>query len=324
MLDTTTFTAPLMAGVHHIDGDDYHRDPCPAPSLSSTLAKTLLAQSPLHAWVQSPRLNPDWEPTNKKTFDIGRAAHRAVLGAGGDYVAIPASILASNGAASTKEAKAFIEDARASGLTPLKDVEVDQINAMRAIAQDRLARMSIDLDPARSEQVAIAQIDGVWCRAMLDNVPLDARLPIYDFKTCENAHPDACMKAVLNYGYDVQAEHYRQVWQAATGEDRQFLFIFQEKSAPHEICVIRLGHDSLFMAQKKIARARAMWRLCLNENKWPGYPLGIHEVDLPAWAVEKWLERETSEAAYRKQHGTDILEAAMRFLSPAGFQGAAE
>ena len=91
----------LAAGVHQIDGEDYHRDPCPEASLSSTLAKTMLAQSPLHAWTASPRLNPDWEPVNKKTFDIGRAAHRAILGAGGDYVAIPRSVLASNGAAST-------------------------------------------------------------------------------------------------------------------------------------------------------------------------------------------------------------------------------
>lgn len=306
-------------------GDLYHQDLItPEPSLSSTLAKAMLSQSPLHAWHKSPRLNPDWKPENKKTFDIGRAAHRAILGAGGDYVAIPDGLLSSNGAASTKEAKAFIADAREAGHTPLKSDEVAQIEAMREVASERLRAMKIDIDPARSEFVAMAQIDGVWCRAQIDNVPADPSLPIYDLKTCESAHPDACMKAILNYGYDVQAEHYRQVWQAATGEDRQFLFIFQEKSAPHEICVVRLGSDSLFMARKKIARAREMWRICLSENKWPGYPVGIHEVDLPAWAVEKWLERESAEAAHRKQYGEDILAASMRFLSPVGFKGATE
>ena len=55
-------TATLGAGVHQIDGGAYHLDPCPEASLSSTLAKTMLAQSPLHAWTASPRLNPDWEP----------------------------------------------------------------------------------------------------------------------------------------------------------------------------------------------------------------------------------------------------------------------
>lgn len=306
----------LSAGVHQIEGDAYHRDPAPQPSLSSTLAKTMLAQSPLHAWTASPRLNPDWEPVEKKTFDIGRAAHRAILGAGGDYVEIPDGILASNGAASTKEAKAFIADARDAGQTPLKAAEAQQIHAMRDKAHEKLLALNIDLDPARSEMVAVAEIDGIWCRAMIDNVPLDARLPIYDFKTCENASPDACQKAILNYGYDVQAEHYRQVWKAATGEDRTFRFVFQEKSAPFEICVVELGSDTLMIARKKIARAREMWRICLRDNNWPGYPLGIHRVDLPVWAIERWLERESHEADIKRETGRDALEAAYLAQSP--------
>lgn len=309
-------TATLGAGVHQIDGGAYHLDPCPEASLSSTLAKTMLAQSPLHAWMASPRLNPDWEPVDKKTFDIGRAAHRAILGAGGEYVAIPDEILASNGAASTKEAKAFIADARDAGQTPLKAAEVAQIHAMREKAHAKLQALQVDLDPARSEMIAIAQIDGVWCRAMLDNVPLDARLPIYDFKTCENASPEACQKAILNYGYDVQAEHYRQVWLAATGEDRPFRFVFQEKSAPHEVCVVELGFDTLSIARKKIARAREMWGLCMRAGQWPGYPLGVHRVDLPAWAIERWLERESHEAQIKRDTGRDILAASYAAQSP--------
>lgn len=306
----------LSAGVHQIEGDAYHRDPAPQPSLSSTLARTMLAQSPLHAWTASPRLNPDWVQVEKKTFDIGRAAHRAILGAGGNYVEIPEDILARDGSASTKAAKDFIADARAAGQTPLKAAEIQKIHAMRERAHEKLLALSIDLDPARSEIVAVAEIDGAWCRAMIDNVPLDARQPIYDFKTCENASPDACQKAILNYGYDVQAEHYRQVWKVATGEDRTFRLIFQEKSAPFEICVVELGSDTLTVARKKIARAREMWRICLRNNNWPGYPLGIHRVDLPVWAIERWLERESYEADIKRETGRDVLEAAYLAQSP--------
>lgn len=316
MRDLALTDGPLGPGVHQIDSAAYHRDPAPEPSLSSTLAKTMLLKSPLHAWVDSPRLNPAWEPTDSKTFDIGRAAHRAVLGAGGDYAAIPAELLASNGAASTKAAKEWIEAARADGLTPLKADEVDQIGIMAEKARAHMLKLGEDLDPARAEMVAIAQVDGVYCRAMLDNVPLDARAPIYDFKTCESAHPQAAQRAILNYGYDVQAEHYRQVWLAATGEDRVFRFIFQEKSAPHEICVVELGHDTLFMARKKIARAREMWRICLDQGVWPGYPVGIQRIDLPEWAIAQWLERESVEADHKQRTGEDILKAALQFQSP--------
>lgn len=312
------------AGVYQITADEYHADPCIAPALSSTLAKVLLAQSPAHAWVKSPRLNPDYEPTDSKTFDIGRAAHREVLGKGGDYVAIPDAILASNGAASTTAARQFIADARADGKTPLKTHEVDQIGAMGAAARAHLAGMGVTFDPARSELVAAAQIDGIWCRAMLDNVPLDPRQPIYDFKTCESASPEACMRAVVNYGYDVQAAHYAACWKAATGEDRGFRFVFEEKQAPHAICVIELGSDSMAMARKRIARAREIWRICLEQNQWPSYPAGVHRIELPEWYHAAWLDRESAEFDHKQRTGRDAIVAAMHWQSPEGFRGAAE
>lgn len=317
-MNAITETILDRPGVYEIDGDTYHRDPAPEPSLSSTIAKLLIAQSPLHAWTASPRLNPQWESVNKKTFDIGRAAHRAILGKGGAYVSIPEELLGSNGAASTKAAKEFIETARANGMTPLKSAEVDGIEAMRSVANERLHHIGVDLDPARSELVALAQIDGIWCRAMLDNVPLAAGAPIYDLKTCENAEPSACERAIMTYGYDVQAEHYRQVWKAATGEDRPFRFIFQEKSAPFEICVVELGEDSLAMARKKIARAREIWGVCLRACQWPGYPLGVHRIELPDWFAAKWLERESVESDHKSRTGKDIIEASMRWQAPEG------
>jgi hypothetical protein len=327
----------LLSGIHNITEAEYHADPCVAPSLSSSLAKLMIGQSPLHARTASARLNPDYEPVVKKTFDIGKAAHRAVLGKGGDYVAIPDEMLASNGAASPKEAKAFIEEARANGQTPLKSDEVDQVGLMADIARAKLAAMGIALDLAHSEVAAIAEIEGCWCRALVDNAPPDAKQPLYDFKTCEDASPDACIRAVMNYGYDIQAAHYLETWAAATGEHRLFRFIFQEKSAPHEVCVVELGEDTLFMARKRTARARDLWRQCLAADFWPGYPPGIHRVDLPDFYQAKWLDRESRDAAYRNTHGHDpafseakpkpsreAIAAARQFQAPEGHNFAGE
>jgi hypothetical protein len=82
-------TEPLPAGIHMLGDAEYHADPAPERGVASTLARVILSQSPLHAWTAHPRLNPAYEPVEKKTFDIGRAAHRAVLGAGGEYVCNP-------------------------------------------------------------------------------------------------------------------------------------------------------------------------------------------------------------------------------------------
>lgn len=295
--DVTEVSAPaktkgVSAGVHRLDAAAYHADPAPLPSLSATLAKTITAKSPLHAWSACRRLNRDFVPVERKTFDIGTAAHRAVLGSGGDYIAIPSDILAANGAASTAAAKAFIADARDRGLTPIKEDEVDQIERMADVARARLSDHGICLDPERSELSAFAEIDGAWCRAMFDNVPADPALPIYDHKTCEDARPEACLKAILNYGYDVQAEHYLSVWKAATGEDRPFVFIFQEKPAPNEVTLIRLSGSFRDLAQRRATRARRIWAECVSTNNWPGYPAGIHEVDAPAWLIEREYQEE--------------------------------
>lgn len=317
MTEPPTIISP---GLHRIEAEAYHGDPCPQPSLSSTLARLILNRSPLHAWTAHPRLNPAWEPTEKKTFDIGRAAHRAVLGAGGDYVAYPPEILASNGAASTKEAKAWAEEQRAAGRTPLKADEVDQIGEMAMLCHHRLTDYGIKLDPSRSEVTALAEIDGAWCRAMIDNAPDDPRLPLYDFKTCEDASPDAVVRHVETYGYDVQAAHYLDVWRAATGEDRDFVFIFQEKAPPYAIAVVRLlnsaGHSGDWMedAREKVHVARQTWAHCVSTDHWPAYPALIIEVGARAFHRQRWQDQRDRAAVSRR-----VIEEATKFQAPENF-----
>ena len=312
----------LSPGIHAIPADEYHRDPAPAPSLSSTLARLLLNRSPLHAWTASPRLNPAWEPVEKKTFDIGRAAHRAVLGAGGDYVAYPAEYLASNGAASTKEAKAWAEEQRAAGRTPLKADEVDQVGAMADAVQRQIAAMGIKLDPARSELVALAEVDGIWCRAMIDNAPADPRLPLYDIKSTTDASPEALAKTIATYGYDVQAAHYLAVWKAATGEDRKFRMIFVEKEAPFGVSVAELYRkpgdeaDWFDHADALAADARRIWGECLTSGNWPCYPARVAIVGAPGWHLTK-MEDRGDRAAINKPTA-ETLARAQAWQAPTG------
>lgn len=303
----------LTAGIHDIPAHVYHSDPAPTPSLSSTMAKTLLSQTPMHAWLANPRLNPKWRPVDRKVFDIGRAAHREVLGKGEDWVEIPDDLLAANGAASTKGAKEFIEDARSRDLTPIKASEAEAVRMMAEKVRGRLGSMGIALQSNRSEMSALAEIDGVWCRCLVDNAPSDPRIPLYDLKTTTDANPEKIARAVMDYGYDVQAQHYREVWKAATGEDRAFRFIFVEKEPPHEICVVELTSGDLMMAERRISRAREIFRDCLATNDWPGYPLQVVQVKLPEFHQARWLDREATEAAYLAQTGTDIINVGRAF-----------
>jgi hypothetical protein len=314
----------LGPGVHRIAPDEYHRDQlCPTPSLSSTLARLVLNRSPRHAWVASPRLNPDWLPTDSANFDIGRAAHRAVLGAGADFVAIPYDLLSDDGGVRSKAAKDWVADARAEGLTPLKPEVVDQIGDMADAVRTHLAACGIKLDPARSELTALAQIEGVACRAMVDNAALDPRLPIYDFKTTTDASPEGVVKAVAAYGYDVQAAFYLDTWRAATGEDRRFRFVFVEKEPPFEVAVVELyrkpGDEAdWFDHANALARdARRIWGECLTSGQWPGYPARVAVIGAPGWHTAKMEARAMLKAPSDKPTN-ETLARASAWQAPTG------
>lgn len=307
----------LTPGIHFdVPEAVYHADRlCAAPSLSSTLARLILSRSPLHAWTAHPRLNPAWKPTESATFDIGRAAHRAVLGRGGDYVAYPEDLLAANGAASTKAAKEWAEEQRDAGRTPLKAETVDAIADMADAVRGQLLPMGIALDPARSEVTAIAEVEGVWCRAMIDNAPADPRLPLYDLKTTTDASPEALAKTIASYGYDVQAAHYLAVWKAATGEDRRFRFIFVEKEQPYGVSVAELYRkpgdeaDWFDHADALAADARRIWGECLRTGRWPCYPARVAVIGAPGWHITKQDDR-AARAVSSKPTAETIARAA--------------
>lgn len=312
----------LPAGVHRLDAETYHGDELrDVPTLSSTLARLMLTRSPLHVWTAHPRLNPAWEPTERKTFDIGRAAHRVVLGAGSDFAVYPPEVLASNGAASTKAAKDWEAEVRASGLTPIKAEDEQRILAMADAVRAHLAAMRITFDPAHSELTALGEVDGVWCRAMVDNAPLDKRLPLYDFKTTMDASPEACVRAVAGYGYDVQARFYLDVWEAATGERRRMRFVFVEKDPPHGVSVVELHDDEsaesdwMLDAGAKCREARRMWAECLASGQWPGYPTRVAVIGAPGWHRQAWANREPGLPVATKP-GTETLARATAWQAP--------
>lgn len=312
--------AGLDKGVYQLPAQDYHRDPAPTASLSSTIARKILKKSPRHAWTLHPRLNP--APIKQKdttTFDVGRAVHRAVLGKGEDYVEIPGNLLGSNGSASTNGAKEFIAEARVAGKTPLKADVVEEVERMKSAVLSRLASMGIVFDPAHSELTAIAEVNGVFCRVMVDNASADPHAPIYDLKSTTDASPEAVIRAIMSYGYDVQEAHYRDTWKAATGHDRPFQFVFIEKEEPFEICVMDLSGAAHEMASKQAARARYLWHQHMKMNTWPGYPAKVQRLELPEWYFARVMEREAlQETLATADPSRETLLRARQFQAPEG------
>lgn len=334
-MDGRFLEAPLGAGVYQIDAGTYHMDPAPEPSLSSTVAKVLIAETPLHAWTISPRLNPNWESVENKAFDIGRAAHRQVLGVGDGYEAIPDDLLGSNGAANTKAAREFIDDCRSRGVTPLKSDEVAMIGEIADKVGAALAEMGMSVDPSHSEVAMLARFDGVWNRCMFDNLPPGKTYALDLKTTAGSAHPDALAKTVVDRGYDISAAHYLRILKELTGEERTMRFVFVEKSPPFEVGVVELWSDGEMRpasdyepdealtgdwfadAEQKLSRARRQWRACLDRRQWPGYPRRVAQIAAPTW------HRKASAAAHdfpaiepKPNPSAAAKAAAMQFQAP--------
>lgn len=287
----------LAPGVHQISAERYHADPAPEPSLSSSLAKTLIAETPLDAWCDSQRLNPNYEAPEDTDFDVGHAAHRLVLGAGAEFAECPAQYLSKSGTMGTNAARDWADECRDSGIVPLSPKNFNAVHAYADAVRDALKIHGIRFDPARSELAAFAQFDGVWNRMMADNAPVKSPY-IYDLKTTgRGVSPDEMSKVVSNMRYDISTVHYLRVWKEATGEDRRMRLIFVSKPQGEkmknrvpqvgiaELCNDGSGRLSSDFAQDEpftgdwfadaeydLAKARRVFRRCLDTGVWPGYP----------------------------------------------------
>lgn len=264
----------------------YHSDPAPAAtggSLSSTGARKLI-QPGTPAGFDYWRNNP--EPPSD-TFDFGRAAHRYVLTEGAALHVVDA------GDWRTNAAKAERDQARAAGRIPILPKHVDTVKAMAAqIRAHPWARRLLDPARGRPEQSLFWLDDtGVYCRARVDLLPHPVggrRFVLADYKTTKDASRDAIMRSLWDHRYDVQDAWYRAAVRAlGLADDPEFVFVFQEKTPPYLVNVVELDRDTLLLGRRGMRHAIDLFASCTRSGQWPGYPVDIDVVGMPAWVLNR-------------------------------------
>lgn len=257
--------ATVPAGVvRDLDERDYHA----APGLSATGMKWLL-RSPKHY-----RQNID-NRVEKAAFDLGHAVHGKVLGVGMDIVVIPDVMLASNGAASTKDAKVFIADARAAGLVPVK---ADVLALVDAIAEAVLAhpKAATLLSLPGDTEVSIFADDpetGVPLRGRLDKAATlpDGSVINVDLKTTTDVRVRKITRTIEDFGYDIQSETYRHLLRLTGNDPGPTHLIFVEVDPPHEVRAVQLAlPDWIEGGQIKMRRAIDIYARCVAAGAWSG------------------------------------------------------
>ena len=66
-------------GVYTIPLSEYIADPAPCPSLNASTAHTILTESPYHAWIGHPRLNPNYVREESSRQEMGSIAHAVLI-----------------------------------------------------------------------------------------------------------------------------------------------------------------------------------------------------------------------------------------------------
>ena len=134
----------------------------------------------------------------------------------------------------------------------------------------------------------------VRVKCMLDIVPSNASPfcnAIVDLKEMAALNSRREIEAeVARRGYHFQGGLYRDVYNAATGEEREeFWLACQHPEPPNEVAVKPVDPDALLFGRTQYLRAIALWcRLVkVAPTSWPSPLDDIEHFELPAWAYNE-------------------------------------
>lgn len=305
LITSETVSAP---GLYRMSEAAYHNDPVEPLSLSRSIAQKLILESPRHAFAAHPKLTKqdEAEEKNSRTRDVGSAAHALLLRQPTEIVLIDAKDFKGGKAKTDREA------AQSRGGIGLLAEDHENVTAMVEKARATLAEnehpairalANPDAEAIRYNEVTAIWKDrcgDLWARARMDRISItDNRITIIDYKTTElSVEPDAVARAIYSNNYHFQDAFYRRAVRALfPAIDKHelkldFLFIMQEQEPPFEITVARVDAAGRLIGEKMVSDTFLLWRKCMTENWWPGYPGGIVDAECPAYVDTRWTSRE--------------------------------
>ncbi|MFL5913907.1 MAG: PD-(D/E)XK nuclease-like domain-containing protein [Gaiellaceae bacterium] len=275
------------AVVRDLDHEEYTRH----PALSASGAKTLVQPGgPARYAYERDNGRPP-----KDAYDLGTAAHNAVLGVGPDLAVL--TFLDWR----TKEARQAREEARAAGRVPLLVDDAQRVADMAAALQQHpIASRLLHPDTGEPE-VSLFWRDpehDVDRRARVDwlrRPDPDGRLILVDYKTTSTgAAPADFARSVARYGYAQQAAWYADlVVGLGLARSAPFVFIAQETTAPYLVSVVQLDEPAMEAGRALNRKAMRLFRQCTDSGVWPGLTEDeIATISLPPWALSAAYEDE--------------------------------
>ena len=265
--------------------NEYHAH----PALSASGLK-LLNKTPAHYYAQY--LAPDRvKPEPTKAMKLGTMIHTACLEPhlfDDQYAVMPDGITRQS-----KEGKQLHADIIASGKEPISNDELKLALDTSAAFLAHPLIMQLRKIPHKIENSIFCTINGIPVKMrpdfMIEPCEQYPNGLIIDLKTTEDASPQGFAKSVCNYEMHIQAAFYKRLFTLhyKTGIEPDFLWFAQEKSAPFLNAVYRC-HDALTeYGHAEVDRLLDVYRVSQLTGEWFGYNLGIADIELPAYALNK-------------------------------------
>jgi hypothetical protein len=293
-----------------VSNEDYHRNAnlLPAPSLSSSGAKKIIAQSPFHFWFDSP-MNPDRpEEADKSHFAIGKAAHDMLLLEDRfpeHYHMLPEGF-AWNKTKAMPEAIAEAEAARDAGLCLIKFDDAETVQRVVEALRANPVAVAALTNGVTEETLAWQDGEtGVWLRARPDfrsnTIATGGAMRLdVDLKFMAPTHcaPAAFERAIANFGFHQSAAFYADGLKATHGHaPTNRLHIVVEKEPPYSVSLYELPEEDLARGRFLNRRAIRKFADCLSADKWPAYSDEPSLCGLAGWArkqIDAAFELETA------------------------------
>lgn len=261
--------------IPNLPDEQYHAD---RDSLSFSGAKLLLSPS-CPAKFREHMDNP---PKPKPEYTFGHAAHRLVLGKGGEIVEVDAPDWRSKAARE-------IRDQACNGIAPMLTHELEKARAIeRAVREHPTAGPLFEQGDAEMSLYATDPTTGVRLRGRIDWLTtLDGQYFVVDFKTSDTAEPQAFARKGAGYLYHGQHAWYEDLVKAVgLSASPRFIDVVAEKAPPYVVTVVEFDAESVTEGRRLNRLAIDLYAECVKTNEWPDYGPGIHPISIPAWAFD--------------------------------------
>ncbi len=270
----------VPAIVEGMPNEVYHRQ----AGVSGSGLHTIRQYSPAHYAYAGGE-----EPTDPRPREIGTAIHTALLEP--ERFAEEYMLTEAADRRSSEYKKAADEYGKHATLTAK---EAARVRGMQSAAYAHPEARAL-LESLVMREVSVFAADpetGITIRCRPDGVT--SGNVIIDVKKARDARERPFASAAVNYGYDLKAALYCDVWELATGAPPSgYCLLVIEEQPPHAVMVYTFPDDWMARGRKLYREALDTYAACAEAGEWPAYSNATECLMPPSWVTYEMEQDET-------------------------------